>query len=138
MIRGTLDVGLAIKDYLLTTPLGTEVPDIKVETTVVFPTADDRTEFIQILPKRSVDTKFFKKGFVEVNVYVPDKYENYPDSARLRTLQRLSWDALENYLLNDGQDTWWVQMEGTPTLEKDDALHCHFSNTRVVYQLFKH
>jgi hypothetical protein len=138
MIRGTLDIGLAVKDRILTMPLGTEVPDIRVDTRVSFATLDARTEFIQILPKRPVDTKFFKKGFVEVNVYVPNKIEHFPDSVRLRTLQRLSWEALEDYLLDDGQETWWVQMEGMPVLERDDVLHCHFANTRLVYRLFRH
>jgi hypothetical protein len=124
------------------TPLGQAVPDIRVSNAPTFANPEERKEFIEIVPKHFNKTALYKKGFVEVNAYVPDYADEkgeQPNLERIQALQKLAWDALqEQFFVQADEDAWWVYTEGVPTVEKDAALRSHFVNTHVTYRLFIH
>lgn len=97
------------------------------------PSGEVTTERVIIRTKSQSPETYWKKGFVEVNLCVPDVN---PDTANLIRLGELEKQA--NSVLNDVVSTYdgtryrySIDSIGT---EADTALKCHYVNVRILFE----
>lgn len=98
------------------------------------PAGEVTTERVIIRTKSQSPETYWKKGFVEVNLCVPDIK---PDTANLIRLGELERQA--NSVLNDVVSTYdgtryrySIDSIGT---EADTALKCHYVNVRLLFEV---
>ncbi|OAV66633.1 hypothetical protein Barb6XT_01839 [Bacteroidales bacterium Barb6XT] len=88
-----------------------------------------------------MSSKFWRKGFVEINTYVPDldipNEGQFPNSKRLQELQGLMDDALRDVFCNGEDEKWEFEIDGFPNTETDNELQCHFVNVRLLFEIVR-
>jgi hypothetical protein len=95
-----------------------------------FPTSKVTKERIVIIPKRQSSSKYWKKGFVEINFLVPD--DGRANTKRLTELERMA-NQLEGYGVSDG-NSYRYGVESI-SQEEDTSLECHFVNCRILFEV---
>jgi hypothetical protein len=95
-----------------------------------FPTSKVTKERIVIIPKRQSSSKYWKKGFVEINFLVPD--DGRANTKRLTELERMA-NQLEGYGVSDG--TSYRYGVESISQEEDTSLECHFVNCRILFEV---
>lgn len=95
-----------------------------------FPTSKVTKERIVIIPKRQSSSKYWKKGFVEINFLVPD--DGRANTKRLTELERMA-NQLEGYGVSDG--TSYRYGVESISQEEDTSLGCHFVNCRILFEV---
>lgn len=95
-----------------------------------FPTSKVTKERIVIIPKRQSSSKYWKKGFVEINFLVPD--DGRANTKRLTELERMA-NQLEGYGVSDG--TSYRYGVESISQEEDVSLGCHFVNCRILFEV---
>lgn len=96
-----------------------------------FPTSKVTKERVVIIPKKQSSSKYWKKGFVEVNFLVPDT-NGKADTKRLTELERMA-NQLENYGVFD-KTPYRYGVESI-SQEEDTSLGCHFVNCRILFEV---
>lgn len=96
------------------------------------PDGEVNTERIIIYPKDQVPGKIWKKGFVEVNLCVPNESKHVANLIRLGELERQAnalFDVVDSY--NGTHYRYSIESIG---IEADTALECHYVNCKLLFE----
>lgn len=91
------------------------------------------SERVIICTKSQSSEEIWKKGFVEVNLCVPDM-DGDANLIRLQELEREAQEVLGDVVgVYDGSHYWYtIDSIGT---EADTELRCHYVNVRILFQV---
>ena len=90
------------------------------------------SERVIIIAKSQSPEAIWKKGFVEVNLCVPDM-DGKANLIRLQELERKAQEILDDVVGEfDGSSYYSIDQIGT---EADTALKCHYVNVRLLFQV---
>lgn len=88
-----------------------------------------------IITKRQQPGKYWKKGFVEVNLCVPDLDGlGTANSIRLGELERQAMKILDDVVSTYDGTTYRYSIDSIGT-EADTALKCHYVNVRILFEV---
>lgn len=90
-------------------------------------------ERIVIHTKAQTPSKIWRKGFVEVNLCVPDK-QSYAKSIRLAELERMAQKNLDN-VCSTYDGTRYFYSISSIGIEEDKPLKCHYVNVRILFEV---
>lgn len=95
------------------------------------PGGEITTERITINPKEPAPGTYWKKGFVDINICVPD-VDGLANTARLTELERLSFSLRSVSSFDDSTYRYSVY---STIQEQDTALKCHFVNVKILFEV---
>lgn len=98
------------------------------------PSGEVTTERVIIRTKSQTPSKYWKKGFVEVNICVPDIEPNTADLIRLSELERRANVLLDDVTSSYDGSTYTYSIDSIG-IEADTALKCHYVNVRVLFEV---
>ena len=91
------------------------------------------SERVIIIAKSQSPEAIWKKGFVEVNLCVPDMNGN-ANLIRLQELERKAQEVLDEVVGEyDGSNYYYLI--DTIGVEADTELRCHYVNVRLLFQV---
>ena len=91
------------------------------------------SERVIIRTKSQSPETYWKKGFVEVNLCVPDM-DGDANLIRLQELERKAQETLDEVVGEyDGSNYYYLI--DTIGIEADTALKCHYVNVRLLFQV---
>lgn len=91
------------------------------------------TERIIIRTKSQSPSKYWKKGFVEVNLCVPDIEPDMANLIRLSELERQAMSILDDVVSSYDGTRYRYSIDSIGT-EADTALKCHYVNVRILFE----
>lgn len=91
------------------------------------------SERIIIIAKSQSPETIWKKGFVEVNLCVPDM-DGKANLIRLQELERKAQEVLDDAVGEFDGSSYYYQIDQIGT-EADTALKCHYVNVRLLFQV---
>lgn len=92
-----------------------------------------KSEMIGIHAKAPTPGTYWKKGFVEVNLNVPD-IDGEQDLIRLRELERASYPILDGFFGKlDG--TGYRYSIYSTGIEENEPAQCHYINVKVLFEI---
>lgn len=97
-------------------------------------TGEITAERIVIHAKSQQPGKIWKKGFVEVNLCVPDLGVNSANSIRLGQLERQAQSLLDD-IIGSYDDTHYYYGIAKIGREQDTNLKCHYVNVRILFEI---
>lgn len=93
------------------------------------------TEKAVIITKRQQPGKYWKKGFVEVNLCVPDLDGlGTANTIRMGELERQVMKILDDVVNSYDGTTYRYSINSIGT-EADTALKCHYVNVRILFEV---
>ena len=92
------------------------------------------TERVIIRTKSQTPSKYWKKGFVEVNLCVPDVDIDTANLIRLAELERQAMKILDDVVGSYDGTTYCYSIASIGT-EADTALKCHYVNVRILFEV---
>lgn len=92
---------------------------------------ESTSERIIVIAKPQLDGTYWRKGFVEVNMMVPD-VKGVANLSRLNQLERIAKGHFESVGEYDGT-TYSYSIESIGQ-EEDTSLKCHYVNVRILFQ----
>lgn len=98
------------------------------------PDGEVTTERVIIRTKNQTPSKFWKKGFVEVNLCVPDVDVDTANLIRLAELEREAMKILDDVVSTYDGTTYRYSIDSIGT-EADTALKCHYVNVRLLFEV---
>lgn len=93
-----------------------------------------KTERIVIHAKKQSPGTYWKKGFVEVNLCVPDPSKNSANSIRLGELERQAQTILDDVVSSYDGTTYRYGISSIGR-ESDAGLKCHYVNVRILFEV---
>lgn len=91
------------------------------------------TERIVIRTKSQTSGMYWKKGFVEVNLCVPDIDVDSANLIRLAELERQAMKVLDGVVNSYDGTTYCYSIDSIET-EADTALKCHYINIKILFE----
>lgn len=91
------------------------------------------SERVIIIAKSQSPEAIWKKGFVEVNLCVPDM-EGKANLIRLQELERKAQGVLDDIVGEFDGSSYYYSIDQIGT-EADTALKCHYVNVRLLFQV---
>lgn len=91
------------------------------------------SERIIIIAKSQSPEAIWKKGFVEVNLCVPDM-DGKANLIRLQELERKAQEVLDDVVGEFDGSSYYYLIDQIGT-EADTALKCHYVNVRLLFQV---
>lgn len=91
------------------------------------------SERVIIIAKSQSPESIWKKGFVEVNLCVPDM-EGKANLIRLQELERKAQGVLDDVVGEFDGSSYYYSIDQIGT-EADTALKCHYVNVRLLFQV---
>lgn len=91
------------------------------------------SERVIIRTKSQSPETYWKKGFVEVNLCVPD-VEGKANLIRLQELERKVQEVLDDVVGEYDGSSYYYSIDSIGT-EADTALKCHYVNVRILFQV---
>lgn len=91
------------------------------------------SERIIIIAKSQSPEAIWKKGFVEVNLCVPDM-DGKANLIRLQELERKAQGVLDDIVGEFDGSSYYYLIDQIGT-EADTALKCHYVNVRLLFQV---
>lgn len=91
------------------------------------------SERVIIIAKSQSPEAIWKKGFVEVNLGVPDM-DGKANLIRLQELERKAQEVLDDVVGEFDGSSYYYQIDQIGT-EADTALKCHYVNVRLLFQV---
>ena len=91
------------------------------------------SERIIIIAKSQSPETIWKKGFVEVNLCVPDM-DGKANLIRLQELERKAQEVLDDVVGEFDGSSYYYSIDQIGT-EADTALECHYVNVRLLFQV---
>ena len=91
------------------------------------------SERIIIIAKSQSPETYWKKGFVEVNLCVPDM-DGDANLIRLQVLERKAQEVL-NEVVGEYDGSNYYYLIDTIGIEADTELRCHYVNVRLLFQV---
>jgi len=98
------------------------------------PTGEVTEERVVIHAKAQTPGTYWKKGFVEVNICVPDSSENSANSVRLGELEREAQTILDDVVSSYDGSCYRYSINSIGR-EADTALKCHYVNCRLLFEV---
>ena len=98
------------------------------------PDGEVTTERVIIRTKSQTPSKYWKKGFVEVNLCVPDVDIDTANHIRLAELEREAMKILDDVVSSYDGTTYRYSIDSIGT-EADTALKCHYVNVRLLFEV---
>lgn len=98
------------------------------------PDGEVTTERVIIRTKSQTPSKYWKKGFVEVNLCVPDIEPDTANLIRLAELEREAMKILDDVVSSYDGTTYRYSIDSIGT-EADTALKCHYVNVRLLFEV---
>lgn len=92
------------------------------------------TERVIIRTKSQTPGKYWKKGFVEVNLCVPDVDIGIANLIRLAELEREAMNILDDVIGSYDGTIYRYSIDSIGT-EADTALKCHYVNVRLLFEV---
>ena len=97
---------------------------------------DPASERIVIRPQRQQGEDVWRKGFVDVNLCVPD-IKGEADSPRLEELERLAWQLLDTGNVSEFDGTKYTySIYSTESEIADEQMKCHYVNVKLLFKIF--
>lgn len=97
-------------------------------------TGEITAERIVIHAKSQQPGRIWKKGFVEVNLCVPDLGANSANSIRLGQLERHAQSLLDD-IIGSYDGTHYYYGIANIGREQDTNLKCHYVNVRLLFEI---
>lgn len=91
------------------------------------------SERVTIIAKSQSPEAIWKKGFVEVNLCVPDM-DGRANLIRLQELERKAQEVLDDVVGEFDGSSYYYLIDQIGT-EADTALKCHYVNVRLLFQV---
>ena len=91
------------------------------------------SERVIIIAKSQSSEAIWKKGFVEVNLCVPDM-DGKANLIRLQELERKAQEVLDDVVGGFDGSSYYYSIDQIGT-EADTALKCHYVNVRLLFQV---
>ena len=91
------------------------------------------SERVIIRTKSQSPEAIWKKGFVEVNLCVPDMDED-ANLIRLQELERKAQEVLDEVVGEYDGSNYYYLIDSTG-IEADTELRCHYVNVRLLFQV---
>lgn len=91
------------------------------------------SERVIIIAKSQSPEAIWKKGFVEVNLCVPDM-DGMANLIRLQELERKAQGVLDDIVGEFDGSSYYYSIDQIGT-EADTALKCHYVNVRLLFQV---
>ena len=91
------------------------------------------SERVIIIAKSQSPEAIWKKGFVEVNLCVPDM-DGKANLIRLQELERKAQEILDDVVGEFDGSSYYYSIDQIGT-EADTALKCHYVNVRLLFQV---
>ncbi len=91
------------------------------------------SERVIIIAKSQSPEAIWKKGFVEVNLCVPDM-DGKANLIRLQELERKAQEVLDDVVGEFDSSSYYYSIDQIGT-EADTALKCHYVNVRLLFQV---
>lgn len=91
------------------------------------------SEMVIIRTKTQSPETYWKKGFVEVNLCVPD-LGGKANLIRLQELERKAQEVLDDVVGEYDGSSYYYSIDSIGT-EADTALKCHYVNVRILFQV---
>ena len=91
------------------------------------------SERVIIIAKSQSPEAIWKKGFVEVNLGVPDM-DGKANLIRLQELERKAQEVLDDVVGEFDGSSYYYSIDQIGT-EADTALKCHYVNVRLLFQV---
>ena len=91
------------------------------------------SERVIIIAKSQSPEAIWKKGFVEVNLCVPDMNGN-ANLIRLQQLERKAQEVLDDVVGEYDGSNYYYLIDSIGT-EADTELRCHYVNVRILFQV---
>lgn len=98
------------------------------------PTGEVTTERVIIRTKSQSPETYWKKGFVEVNLCVPDIKPDTANLIRLGELERQANSVLNDVVSSYDGTRYRYSIDSLGT-EADTALKCHYVNVRILFEV---
>lgn len=92
-----------------------------------------KTERVVIRTKSQSPGRYWKKGFVEVNLCVPDAQPDVANLLRLAEIERQAMTILRSSGSYDG--SFYRYSIESIGMEADTALKCHYVNVRILFEV---
>ena len=93
------------------------------------------SEKVVIITKRQQPGKYWKKGFVEVNLCVPDLDDlGTANTIRLNEIERQANSVFDKVVSSYDGTTYRYSIDSIGT-EADTALKCHYVNVRILFEV---
>ena len=91
------------------------------------------SERVIIRTKSQSPETYWKKGFVEVNLCVPDR-DGDANLIRLQELERKAQEVLDE-VVDEYDGSNYYYLIDTIGIEADTELRCHYVNVRILFQV---
>lgn len=91
------------------------------------------SERVIIRTKTQSPETYWKKGFVEVNLCVPD-LGGKANLIRLQELERKAQEVLDDVVGEYDGSSYYYSIDSIG-MEADTALKCHYVNVRILFQV---
>jgi hypothetical protein len=91
-------------------------------------------ERLTIHVKRPETESYWRKGFVEVNLCVPD-IGGQASGGRLRELERTAQGAFRDYAVGTFDGSRYRYSLYSSSRERDESLECHYINVRILFEV---
>lgn len=91
------------------------------------------SERVVIHTKAQSSETYWKKGFVEVNLCVPD-VDGKANLIRLQELERKAQEVLDDVVGEYDGSNYYYLIDSTG-MEADTALKCHYVNVRILFEV---
>lgn len=91
------------------------------------------SERVIIIAKSQSPEAIWKKGFVEINLCVPDM-DGKANLIRLQELERKAQEVLDDVVGEYDGSSYYYQIDQIG-MEADTALKCHYVNIRLLFQV---
>lgn len=98
------------------------------------PDGEVKTERVIIRTKSQTPGTYWKKGFVEVNLCVPDIKPDTVNLIRLGELERQANKLFDDVVSSYDSTIYRYSIDSIGT-EADIALKCHYVNVRVLFEV---
>lgn len=97
-------------------------------------TGELKGERITIHTKSQQDGTYWKKGFVEVNICVPDLRSGEANTIRLSEVERQAVSTLGD-VVGEHDGSAYRYSISQIGIEKDTDLRCHYVNVKLLFQV---
>lgn len=91
-------------------------------------------ERIVVRTKSQTPGKYWKKGFVEVNLCVPDVELGTANTIRLNEIERQANSVFDGVVSSYDGTRYRYSIDSIGT-EADTALKCHYVNVRILFEV---
>lgn len=90
---------------------------------------------IVLVKKQDTDTYWYK-GFVEVNICVPNYKSGKRNFNKLRNYEREVNEMLKTSVVGEFDGTSYRYSKESIGVERDEKMRCHYVNVRLLFEIF--